>query len=32
MDAIKMEGLTKRYRDVTAVDALSLCIEEGEVF
>ena len=32
MDAIKMEGLTKRYRDVIAVDALSLCIEEGEVF
>ena len=32
MNAIKIEGLTKRYRDVTAVDSLSLCIEEGELF
>ena len=32
MNAIKMEGLTKRYRDVVAVDGLSLCIEEGELF
>lgn len=32
MDAIRIEGLTKRYRDVTAVDNLSLCIEEGELF
>lgn len=32
MSAIKIEGLTKRYRDVLAVDALSLCIEEGELF
>ena len=32
MSAIKIEGLTKRYRDVTAVDSLSLCIEEGELF
>ncbi len=32
MYAIKMEGLTKRYRDVLAVDSLSLSIEEGELF
>ena len=32
MSAIKIDGLTKRYRDVLAVDALSLCIEEGELF
>jgi len=32
MSAIKIEGLTKRYRDVTAVDQLSLSIEEGELF
>ncbi len=32
MNAIKIESLTKRYRDVTAVDGLSLCIEEGELF
>lgn len=32
MDAIRIEGLTKRYRDVLAVDSLSLCIEEGELF
>ncbi len=32
MNAIKIEGLTKRYRDVIAVDELSLCIEEGELF
>ncbi len=32
MDAIRIEGLTKRYRDVVAVDGLSLCIEEGELF
>ena len=32
MSAIKIEGLTKRYRDVLAVDRLSLCIEEGELF
>ena len=32
MIAIKVEGLTKRYRDVLAVDSLSLCIEEGELF
>ena len=32
MEAIKIEGLSKKYRDVLAVDALSLCIEEGELF
>ena len=32
MNAIKIEGLTKRYRDVVAVDGLSLCIKEGELF
>ena len=32
MNAITIENLTKRYRDVTAVDNLSLCIEKGELF
>lgn len=32
MDAIRIEGLTKRYKDVTAVDALSLTVKEGELF
>lgn len=32
MTAIKIEGLTKRYRDTLAVDKLSLCVEEGELF
>ena len=32
MNAIEIKNLTKRYRDVVAVDALSLCIEEGELF
>ena len=32
MYAIQIEGLTKRYRDVVAVDGLSLCVEEGELF
>ena len=32
MSAIKIEGLTKRYRDVLAVDRLSLCIEAGDLF
>lgn len=32
MNGIKIEGLTKRYRDLTAVDNLSLYINEGELF
>ena len=32
MNAIQIEGLTKRYRDILAVDSLSLSIEEGELF
>lgn len=32
MIAIKIEEQTKRYRDVVAVDKLSLCVEEGELF
>ena len=32
MNAIIIEGLTKRYKDVLAVDNLSLSIEEGELF
>ena len=31
MSAIQINNLTKRYRDVLAVDGLSLCIEEGEL-
>ncbi|MDY2848546.1 MAG: ABC transporter ATP-binding protein [Oscillospiraceae bacterium] len=29
---IKIEGLTKSYKDVTAVDNLSLSVEKGELF
>ena len=32
MDAIRIEGLTKRFKDVTAVDNLSLSVEQGELF
>jgi ABC-2 type transport system ATP-binding protein len=32
MAAIEIEGLTKRFGDVVAVDNLSLQIEEGEIF
>ena len=32
MEAIKIIGLTKRYRDVTALDALELDIRQGELF
>ena len=32
MSAIKIENLTKRYGNIIAVDGLSLCIEEGELF
>lgn len=30
--AIKTVGLTKRYKDVTAVDGLDLTVEQGELF
>ena len=29
---IKLDGLTKKYGDFTAVDHLSLTIERGEIF
>ena len=32
MEAIKIEGLTKKYKDVVAVDNLSLTVYEGEIF
>ena len=32
MYAIKIDNLTKKYKDVTAVNNLSLCIKEGELF
>ena len=32
MEAIRIENLTKRYKDVLAVDGLSLSINEGELF
>ena len=32
MEAIRIENLTKRYRDVLAVDSLSLTVYEGELF
>ena len=32
MDAIRIEGLTKEYKDVVAVDALSLSVHKGELF
>ena len=32
MDAIKIEGLTKKYKDVVAVDNLHLTIKQGEIF
>ncbi len=31
MDAIRIEGLSKRYKDVVAVDDLSLCVRKGEL-
>ena len=31
MDAIKIEGLTKRYKDTVAVDGLTLAVAEGEL-
>ena len=32
MDAIRIEGLTKKYKDVTAVDHLTLSVRQGELF
>ncbi len=32
MDAIRTEGLTKKYKDVVAVDGLSLSVRKGELF
>lgn len=32
MDAIKTQGLTKRYKDLTAVDHLNLSVGQGELF
>lgn len=32
MEAIKITGLTKQYKDVTAVDDLNLTIHKGELF
>ena len=32
MDAIKTENLSKRYKDVLAVDNLSFAVKEGELF
>lgn len=32
MDAIRIENLTKKYKDVTAVDSVSLTVEKGELF
>lgn len=32
MYAIKTEGLTKKYKDLTAVDRLDISIEQGELF
>lgn len=32
MDAIRIEGLTKKYKDVVAVDGLSLTVKSGELF
>lgn len=32
MEAIRIENLTKRYKEVVAVDSLSLCVEKGELF
>jgi len=32
MDAIRMEGLARRFRDTSAVDGLTLSVERGEIF
>ena len=31
LEAIRIEGLTKKYKDVTAVDNLSLAVQKGEL-
>ena len=31
MDAIRIEHLTKQYKDVIAVDDVSLCVRKGEL-
>ena len=32
MDAIRIEGLTKKYKDIVAVDNLNLSVRKGELF
>ena len=32
MNAIEIKKLTKKYRDVTAVDGLELSVRQGELF
>lgn len=32
MDAVRIENLTKKYKDVVAVDNLSLSVQKGELF
>ena len=32
MDAIRIESLTKKYKDVSAVDSLCLTVKRGELF
>ena len=32
MNAIEIQGLTKRYGPITAVDGLDLTVERGEIF
>ena len=32
MIAVKTEGLTKKYKDLTAVDGLNLEIQKGEIY
>ena len=32
MEAIKTNGLTKKYKDFTAVDNLNLTVKQGELF
>ena len=31
MEAIRIENLSKKYKDITAVDNLSFCVEKGEL-